>query len=387
MIRLVLLLDFTESYAHRVLAGIQDYVKEHDPWVVCRMPPSYKTKHGIEGVVDWAVKWHANAIIGQFSPDDDVTLFAQNGIVAIAQDYIQRFKTIPNITSNYRAAGEEVANYYLEKHFKNFAFFGYKDVVWSVERQEGFYKRIAEVGLSDCFYEYHNIEIENLWFYDYEPLAKWLESLPDKTGLMACDDNQAIKITEACRAIKRNIPEQVSVIGVDNDETLCNLSDPPLSSFNLNVRAGGYRTAELIATMVKERSFIGEDIFIEPLGITHRSSSNIFHTDDFYVTKAIKYINHNISSKLSVEDVLAQVPMSRRLFEIRFKQSTSMSIYQYIMHYRINLLANLLATSNETISELAYQVGFHELKNVSRQFKQIMGSTPTEYRNNKTKTR
>lgn len=385
MIRVILLLDFTESYAHRVLAGIQEYVKEHEPWVVCRMPPSYKHKNGIEGVVDWAVKWHASAIIGQFAPDEEVALFAQNGIKAIALDYIQRFESIPNVTCNYPQAGQEVAEYYLEKQFKNFAFFGYENVVWSKERQEGFFKTIAEAGYADHFYEYHNIEIENLWYYDYEPLARWLESLPEKTGLMACDDNQAIKITEACRAINKNIPEQLAVIGVDNDTTVCNLSDPPLTSYNLDVKSGGYRAAELIATMMKERTFIGEDIFIESLGIVHRASSNVFHTNDIYVAKAIKFINHNISSRLTVKDVLAQVPMSRRLFEIRFRKSTAMSIYQYIMHYRIQLLANLLINSEDSISDLAYQVGFLELKNVSRQFKQVMNCTPTQYRNKKIK--
>lgn len=380
MIRLILLLDFTESYAHRILAGIQTYVREHEPWVVCRMPPSFKEEHGIEGVVKWAKKWRADAIIGIFSPEEDVSLFTNEGIVTVAQDYIQRFQTIPNITSNYRKAGEEIASYLIEKQFKHFAFFGYKNVVWSSERREGFYNRIVDAGFSDHFHEYHNIEIENLWFYDYEPLISWLQGLPEKTALMACDDNQAIKITEACRTIKLKIPEQLTVIGVDNDTTLCNLSDPPLTSYNLNVKRGGYKTAELIDRMVRHHIFKAEDIYIDTLGIVERASANIFYTNDVHVLQAIKFINNNIYSKLSVEDVLQKIPISRRTFEMKFKASTSMSVYQYILTYRIKLLANLLVNTQEHISTLAYKVGFQELKNVSRQFKKIMGHTPSDYR-------
>lgn len=380
MIRIILLLDFTESYAHRILAGIQSYVREHEPWVVCRMPPSFKEENGLQGVVEWAKKWRADAIIGIFSPDDDISLFTREGIVTVAQDYIQRFEDIPNITSDYRKAGAEIADYLIEKQFKNFAFFGYKDVVWSTERQEGFYNRIVAAGFRDHFYEYHNIEIDNLWFYDYEPLISWLQGLPDKTALMACDDNQAIKITEACRTIKLKIPEQLTVIGVDNDKTLCNLSDPPLTSYDLNVKNGGYKTAALIDKMVCGHTFIGDDIYIDTIGIIERASANIFYTDDVHVLQAIKFINNNISSKLSVEDVLAKMSISRRTFEMKFRKNTSMSVYQYILTYRIKLLANLLINKDEHISTLAYRVGFQELKNVSRQFKKIMGSTPSDYR-------
>lgn len=380
MIRLILLLDFTESYAHRILAGIKIYVREHEPWVVCRMPPSFKDEHGIQGVVQWAKKWRADAIIGIFSPEDDVSLFTKEGIVTLAQDYIQRLPNIPNITSNYRKAGGEIASYLIEKQFKHFAFFGYKDVVWSSERQEGFYNRIVDAGFRENFHEYHNIEIENLWFYDYEPLIDWLQGLPEKTALMACDDNQAIKITEACRTIKLNIPEQLTVIGVDNDTTLCNLSDPQLTSYNLNVKKGGYKAAELIDRMVSNHSVIGDDIYIETLGIVERASANIFYTNDVHVLQAIKYINNNIFSKLNVEDILVKMPICRRTFEIKFRESTSMSVYQYILTYRIKLLANLLVNTEEQVSTLAYKVGFQELKNVSRQFKKIMGYTPSNYR-------
>lgn len=102
MIRLILLTDFTESFSYNLLKGVLAYSKKHEPWVVCRMPPSYKLTYGIEGVLKWAKAWQADAIIGRFDNDDNVELFRKNGIIAIAQDYNQDsaiFPTSPATTT------------------------------------------------------------------------------------------------------------------------------------------------------------------------------------------------------------------------------------------------------------------------------------------------
>ena len=200
MVRLIFLTDFTEAFPNHLLRGILRYAKEvsHDPWVVCRMPPSYKDEYGIEGVLQWAKKWGADAIIGRFDNDEDVTLFTRNGIVAIAQDFKQRFSQIPNITSDYFTTGEMAARFFLDKGFTHFAFYGYKDTVWSDERCEGFYRCIQSAGYGQNFLTYKRQRLEDLWFYESTPLVEWLQSLPAHTALFCCDDNQGSKITEVC---------------------------------------------------------------------------------------------------------------------------------------------------------------------------------------------
>ena len=186
MIRLILLTDFTEAFAHNLLRGILEYSKEREPWVVCRMPPSYKQSHGIPGVLKWAKKWQADAIIAQFDDDDEVELFRENGIIALAQDFKSRFSVIPNITSEYKLTGQMAADFFLQKGFRNFAFYGYENVVWSEERCMGFRDRIIEKGFGDNFFEYQKQPLENLWYYESEPLASWIKSLPHPLALMAC---------------------------------------------------------------------------------------------------------------------------------------------------------------------------------------------------------
>ena len=125
MPRIILLTDFSEEYAKNLLKGIVRYSKEHEPWVLCKMPFSYRVKHGVEGVLKWAKKWKADGIIAQFYNTDRVDLFRENGIAAIAQDFKLRFTQIPNITGAHHLAGKMGADYFIRKGFKNFAFYGY----------------------------------------------------------------------------------------------------------------------------------------------------------------------------------------------------------------------------------------------------------------------
>lgn len=142
--RLLFITDFTEQFAYRFLRGILDYSKGTEHWVVCKMPPSFKRKLGMEGVVAWAKEWRADVVIAQFDPDDDVALFRKNGIVALAQDYISKFDTIPNITGDYALTGTMAAEYFLSKGYSNFGFFGYNGVCWSDQRCEAFRSRIEK---------------------------------------------------------------------------------------------------------------------------------------------------------------------------------------------------------------------------------------------------
>lgn len=380
MIRLILLTDFTEAFPHNLLRGILEYSKNSEPWVVCRMPPSYKQSYGIKGVLKWARKWEADAIIGQFNDDDEVELFRQHGIVALAQDFKSRFSVIPNITSEYKQTGRMAADFFLQKGFRNFAYYGYKHVVWSEERCRGFRERVQEEGLEAHFFDYQKQNLERLWYYRTEPLADWLRGLPLPIALMACDDTQANRIMEVCRIIGLKIPEEVAVLGVDNDEIMCTLSDPPLSSVNINIKKGGYEAAQLIDRLIRDQEAPYEDIVIRPTGIVNRLSTDIYATEDKAILIALRYIHQNLSQKISVDDIVGQVPLSRRLVEVRFKNVTGKSIYHYIFDLRMERFAQLLLESKESVADIGMSVGFFDSKNLSRQFKQWKGCTPLEYR-------
>lgn len=380
MARLILLTDFSEEYAKLLLKGIVEYSKTHTPWVMCKMPLSYREVNGMKGVLDWALNWKADAIIGQFYPHEEVEIFAEHGIIAIAQDFKSRFSSIPNITGDHYQAGKMGAEYFINKGYKNFAFYGFKDVVWSDERSEGFKETIRAATHSAHYSEYINASQKDLWYYDSENLINWILHLPKPVALMACDDNQAHHIAEICNHHSIKIPEEVAILGVDNDEAVCSLASPPLSSIHQAVEKGGYDVAQLIDEHLQDNSIPLRNVIVEPTHIVSRQSTNIYATKDKDITVVLKHIHNHIEDKLSVSELQRLVPLSRRLLEIKFKKVTGSSIYAYITNLRMKQFANQLLNSSEPIANIAMSLGFSESKNVSRQFKQIKGCTPSEYR-------
>ena len=380
MKRLIILSDFTESFAHKLLKGIIEYSKGREPWAVCRMPPSFKEREGIPGVIGWAEKWNADAIIGQFSHDDNIDLFKEKGIIALAQDYEIRFNTIPNITSEYFLTGSIAADFFLRRGFRNFAFFGYGNSVWSHERGEGFRERIESAGFGNSFHIWEKQSLKSIWYYDHEKISRWLGTLPLPLALFACDDTQANKILETCRIMKLSVPNDIAVLGVDNDEITCSLSYPNLSSIDLNIVKAGYDCAELIDRMVENPDYEFHDVIVSPSSIINRQSTDIYSTEDPYTRTAISFIHDNICRNINASDVIAEVPVSRRLLESKFRKVTNTSIYQYIKKMRIEKFAEMLISSDEPISAIANRLDYPEHKNISRIFKSVKGCTPEEFR-------
>ena len=201
MARLILMTDFSEAYARGLLLGIVRYTHEiGEAWSICRLPLAIRAQHGIQGVVDYALRTSADAVIGQFDAGDDVSLFAKNGIIAVAQDFRTRFSDIVNITGQNFEAGVMGARYLINKGFQNFAYYGIQNIVWSDERYIGFRDTIMQADPGYTFSELLALQPDT-WSYDYGKLAEWLLALPKPVAIMACDDNQAYYITEVCNRI------------------------------------------------------------------------------------------------------------------------------------------------------------------------------------------
>lgn len=380
MLKLLFISDFSESFSNKLLKGIVDYSKEKGRWSICRMPAYYKNKIGIPEVLKWAKDWGTDAIIGTFEETDDISMFMDEGIVVIAQDFKKRFKKIPNITADNTGTGRMAARYYLDRGFQHFGFFGLNDVCWSDDRCEGFRKELAESGTGHSFFEYNLQDINHYWFYEAEKLSEWLKSLPKPIGIMACDDNQGNLLIEACHSAGIHIPSEVSIIGVDNDELLCNLGSTNLSSIAVNIEEGGYRTADLIDKMVNNPGYEIEDIYLKPVRIVERLSTAAFATKDKEIQKAVMFIYHNRHKKISVKDVVSNVALSRRLLEVRFKEVTGQSIYQYIADLKIRTFADMLVETDEQIINIALSLGENDAKSISKRFKAIYGCSPNEWR-------
>ena len=386
MARVLMMTDFTESYGNKLLQGIIKYSHEHSPWVVGKIPLSFRDGNQLKTAAEIADHWKADAIIGQFRSFEDIRPFQGRGIIPVAQDFLQTFPGIINITGDYLEAGRMAARYFMERGLRHFAYYGLNGVVWSDGRRDGF----MEVAARDAGAPLRKSdirEIKNLktsWWYNTEKLIHWLRSLPKPVGIYCCDDNKAYNIIEACSQSQQTglrIPEDILLLGTDNDETVCQLCMPQLSSVALDVEIAGYQVAALIEYLLnlppKERSKHYSDIIVRPTHIVTRHSTDALVNDNPYISKILRYIENNIGKSLRVEDLVTLVPMSRRTLEETFSKSMGTSIYRYIIQTRVSRFQKLIL-GGLSPSQAAMELGL-EYKSLSREFKRQTGLSPKEF--------
>ncbi len=378
MAKILLLTDFSSGYSRNLLKGIVRYSKEVGNWSFQRMPLYYRMLYGENGVVEWAKKWQADAIIAQLS-DVNIELLNDLNIPIIVQNYRDRNKAVSNLTGDYFNTGVMAAKFFLNRGYRNFAFYGFKGAIWSRERADGYSHEIEKQGYKLAVLENDNKDREE-WSYNHTVLGNWLQSLPKPVALFACDDHFALQISETCNVYNINVPDDIAILGVDNDDLLCNISDPPLSSIVLDVENGGYNAGKLLHQLITKEITEPFNIVVNPLIIERRKSTEKYAVSDKNIRTILNYIEKNYANHLSVEELVKQVPLSRRVLEKKFKEETGESLYQYIQNYRIDQFTRLLITTDYSLFEAALQSGFENYKNVSRIFRKYKSLSPAEYR-------
>ena len=378
MAKILLLTDFSSGYSRNLLKGIVRYSKEVGNWSFQRMPLYYRMLYGENGVVEWAKKWQADAIIAQLT-DVNIELLNDLNIPIIVQNYRDRNKAVSNLTGDYFNTGVMAAKFFLNRGYRNFAFYGFKGAIWSRERADGYSHEIEKQGYKLAILENDNKDREE-WSYNHTVLGNWLQSLPKPVALFACDDHFALQISETCNVYNINVPDDIAILGVDNDDLLCNISDPPLSSIVLDVENGGYNAGKLLHQLITKEITEPFNIVVNPLIIERRKSTEKYAVSDKNIRTILNYIEKNYANHLSVEELVKQVPLSRRVLEKKFKEETGESLYQYIQNYRIDQFTRLLITTDYSLFEAALQSGFENYKNVSRIFRKYKALSPAEYR-------
>lgn len=375
MIKVILLIDCASEFDRKLLRGMMRYSKENGPWLFYRMPSDLRLdKSREEWVVELAVKWGAQAIIGRWD-EKRSDLLEHLDIPIVLQNNSSRSDVYSNLTGDYEGTGKMAAKYFRHKLFVDYAFYGVRDVIWSDERGKGFKDEVLSYG--GRFYSY---EEDPVGGDDREMLLTWLRSLPEHTALFCCDDAHALYVTETCMMAGISVPDEISVLGVDDDELLCAISDPTISSIQLDVEHGGYRACQLLHQQILDRSVGPFNVSVSPLGINERGSTSAYNIADKEVLKLVRHIENSYDRNVTLEDLLRIVPLSRRSVEMRFKKAMNMSIYQYLLSIRVNHFAFLLRTTDLPYMEAASRSGFQEISNVSRIFRRYKGCSPLEYR-------
>jgi len=217
-----------------------------------------------------------------------------------------------------------------------------------------------------------------------ERLAAWIRELPKPVGIMACFDIVGRQVLEGCRLIDVAVPDEAAVVGVDNDELLCELADPPLSSVSPDTQRTGYVAAELLDKLMSGKKVPPKGHFIEPLGVIVRESSDVLAIEDADVSQAVRFIRAHACEGINVQDVLGggstQLALSRRVLESRFKRLIGRTPHEEIDRVRLNRVKELLRETDLPLAEIARRAGYEHVEYLSVVFKKKAGVPPSEYR-------
>ncbi len=283
----------------------------------------------------------------------------------------------PWVETDDAAIARLALDHFLERGFRSVAFCGIAHFNWSKWRGENFGRLAREAGCECIAYESAPVAAGQP---EQARLREWVRGLPKPVGVFACFDIQAQRLLDACRETGVAVPEEVAVLGVDNDHLLCNLSSPPLSSVIPDARRTGYEAAALLDRMIAGEPVAPEAHLFRPLGIATRQSTDVLAIPDPDVAAALRLIREHACDGINVEDLLRKVLLSRRVFEERFGRVVGRTPHQEIMRVKLARARRLLAETNLPLAATARQAGFSHEEYLSVVFKRETGQSPRAFR-------
>jgi LacI family transcriptional regulator len=371
--KVILLIKPEGAYDRRLLNGIARYSHSHNSWSIFHEVEENKR------ALHFVKNWGTTGVIADFRETEKFQDFLPS-IPLITIGANKTDTSVPNIASNADSISQMAFDHFKERGFKNFAFGGYSDLKWSRDRKNSFEKILKANSRSCDIFLSRYMRAKKAWEKELNSLVEWIIALPKPMAIFGCNDEYGRHIIEACKIAGVYIPEEVSVIGVDDDEIICNLCSPSLSSVLINTEVAGYNAAKLLDKLMDGENMVGQTIIAEPTEIVTRSSSDIFSIDDPEISRVIQFIRNNSNRPLDVVEIAEYACKSRRALYNSFMKAVGMSISEYVRSSRIKQIATLLLKTNLTLDQIAKQLGYSGPEKISRIFQKEKGTTPSEYR-------
>ncbi len=375
-----LVVQTSMAYGRRILEGVARYARENGPWSFYLEPRSRQ-----DPFPAWLDSWDGDGVIAAVSRPQGapplrvptVDLDDQGGR--------------PDVQSDHQAIGALAADHLLERGFKKFAFFGYPGFRWSRANFEGFAARVRREGF-DC-HHYSGGQTASwghqipAWEEEMETVARWVAALPKPLGMMACNDFRGVQALEACRRAGVSVPEEVAVVGADDDPIACEMAHPALSSVVPDCPAIGFEAAARLDRMMRGERVPRRPAVVPPLGVAVRHSSEFTAIEEPCLAEALRYIRANACQGIRVDDVLESVTVSRSKLQRLFRAELGRTIHEVIARERIRRIERLLIETELAYEEIARRSGFAYLGYMSTAFRRATGSTPAAYRRQHSRAR
>lgn len=388
-LRIAVVVDPSTSHGRELAAGAVQYAREVGDWrVVVAEGRDWTPPDALAGDVD--------GIVASFDDPSLVAAIRGRRLPAVAvgrNDPNPRGEgrgtarngrpsagmRIPFVTTDDEKIAELAAAHLLDRGLRGFAFHGDASD-WAAERCRAFERRIAAAGFPCA---------RLLAADDRAALAAWLEGLPKPVGMMACDDSRARDVLEACRDRGLRVPDDVAVIGVDDDEFVCELVDPTLTSVAQASRRIGYEAARLLDRLLRPRRFSGADrrpspvprrLLVEPTGVVPRRSTATLAVTDPVVAEVIRVVRARACDGLSITELVRMTGLSRWVLDDRFKRSVGHSIHDDMINVKLAEAQRLAAATDLPLKTVARRAGFRAVSYMTTVFRRHLATTPARFR-------
>ena len=372
--QVALLIETSNAYARGLLRGIVSYLREHRNWSL------HLAEHGRgDKPPGWLARWRGHGIIARVETPAIAQALQGLKLPIVDVSAARLIPSLPWFETDDATVARLAAEHLLERGFKQFAYCGDARFNWSNWRCEHFTAHLRAAGCA-CFVYRPTKRFSPDDEGQVKDIALWLAKLPKPLGVMACYDLRGQQVLDACRRQSLAVPEDVAVLGVDDDDLLCELSSPPLSSVVLNTQRTGYEAAALLDRLMSGQRVAPATYLIPPLGVTTRQSTDVLAIEDRHVARAVHFIRGHACDGINVEDVLKAVPHSRRLLESRFKKLLGRTPHEEITRVQINRVKQLLTETELSLEQIAELAGFAHVEYLSVVFKKKTGLPPGRYR-------
>jgi LacI family transcriptional regulator len=377
--RVALTIENSRAFGRDLIRGIVRYSRLYGPWVFYRQDLFYVAQEGEPSKLELLRKWSPQGIISRDLRNlEELERWGIPLFVAIAMEPPSEKRN--NVVTNDHAIGRMAAEHLLERGFKHFGFCGFDNIYWSYQRSDGFIERIEEAGFQVSLYKQPKAHKNRLWFREEAILAEWLKDLPKPIGIMACNDDRGQHITEACANAKIKVPYDVAVIGVDNDDQVCDIAYPSLSSVALDVEKAGFRVSELLDKLMTGKKMPPQTVIVQPKRVVIRQSTNVVAVENKLVSQALNFIHQNAKRLIQVDDVVKELNVSSSNLYNQFMKTLGRTVFDEIRRVRIELICQMLVETDLSIADIALSLGYDNTNHIARYFRQKMGMSLFEYR-------
>ncbi len=374
--RVVLAFPISLAFIERELQGIVEYARRTGGWSLTRVPEIHSTSLG------WLRHWHGDGAIVLITTAEDAQIARELPFPVVNLAGHLAHPGVPTVMADHKAIGRVAAEHLLDRRFRHFGYYGTRGKWYSHQRRDGFVETARLAGASCAVLQAANLPgTRSRWTDQQAELERWLRGLPTPVGILASNDPRAGMVLDACLAIGRRVPDEVAVVGVDNDPVACEYCAVPLSSVARQDREVGERAAALLDELMRGGRVPAKPILLPPAGVVLRASTDTLAIDDAYVAAAQRYILSHLSKPFGVEHVLEAGKISRRRLEQRFRQCLGKTPYAFISEQRVEQARRLLEQPAPLrLTQIAAACGFTDLRRFRLVFRRLTGTTPAQYR-------